>query len=59
MNRIALKGGLLIDGTGAPPVKDSLILIEGRTLAYAGGPMEIPGGYEIMDISAKQSCPGL
>ena len=31
MNRIALKGGLLIDGTGAPPVKDSLILIEGRT----------------------------
>lgn len=59
MNRIALKGGLLIDGTGAPPVKDSLILIEGRTLAYAGGPMEIPGGYEIMDISGKTVMPGL
>lgn len=26
MNKIAFKGGLLIDGTGAAPVKDSLYL---------------------------------
>lgn len=34
--RIAIIGGTLIDGTGAPPLKDSLILIEGGIISYAG-----------------------
>lgn len=36
MNRIALKGGLLIDGTGAAAVKDSLVLVDNGKITYAG-----------------------
>ena len=36
MNKIAFKGGLLIDGTGAAPVKDSLVLVDGNKITYAG-----------------------
>ena len=28
MSKVAFVGGLLIDGTGAEPVKDSLVLVE-------------------------------
>ena len=34
--RLLLHGAELIDGTGAPPVRDSMVLIEGERIAYAG-----------------------
>ena len=36
LKKVAFVGGLLIDGTGAEPVKDSLLLVEDGKIAYAG-----------------------
>ena len=36
MKKVAFKGGLLIDGTGAEPVVNSLVLTEDDKIAYAG-----------------------
>ena len=36
MSKVAFVGGLLIDGTGAEPVKDSLVLVEDKKIVYAG-----------------------
>lgn len=59
MNRIALKGGLLIDGTGAAAVKDSLVLVDNGKITYAGPGKAVPKGYHITDISGKTVMPGL
>ena len=34
--RLLLHGAQLIDGTGSPPVADSMVLIEGERIVYAG-----------------------
>ena len=36
----AFVGGLLIDGTGAEPIKDSLVLVKDGKVAYAGAGKE-------------------
>lgn len=36
MKNIALVHGELIDGLGGDPLQDSLVLIEGKRLAYVG-----------------------
>ncbi|MDC7291030.1 amidohydrolase family protein [Blautia schinkii] len=59
MNKYAFQGGLLIDGTGSMAVADSLVLIDGEKIAYAGSMKEIPEDYEIKDISGKTIMPGL
>ena len=35
-NRLLLEGADLIDGTGGPVIKDSMVLIEGSRITYAG-----------------------
>lgn len=59
MLKVAFKGGLLIDGTGAEPIKDSLLLVEDKKIVYAGVSKAVPEGYEIRDISGKTIMPGL
>lgn len=36
MGKYAFQGGLLIDGTGAAAVEDSLVLVEDGKIVYAG-----------------------
>lgn len=57
----AITGGRLIDGTGAPPVVDSVILIEGSTIRAIGreGELTIPEGAEIIDVDGMTVMPGL
>lgn len=59
MSKVAFKGGKLVDGTGAAPVEDSLVLVDGDKIAYAGPATEIPEGYEVRDIAGKTIMPGL
>ena len=59
MQKIALKGGLLIDGTGREPIADSLVLVEDKKIVYAGEKKEIPAEYTVMDITGKTVMPGL
>ena len=47
MKKVAFKGGLLIDGTGAEPVVNSLVLTEDDKIAYAGADKEIGPDYEV------------
>jgi len=58
---LVIKAGLLIDGRGGDPIRDALLLVEGKTIKAVGptGGIEIPKGAEIVDASDKTVMPGL
>ena len=45
---VALVGGMLIDGSGAPPVANSVILVRGERIERMGTvtSLPVPGEYE-------------
>jgi imidazolonepropionase-like amidohydrolase len=57
------QGGTLIDGTGKPPVQDSLVVTEGKKITFVGKQKEfkIPKGENVQVIEAKDGTvmPGL
>lgn len=57
----AIMGGLLIDGTGRPPVEDSVVLLRGGKIVAAGpaASVPIPRGAEFVDAKGKSVLPGL
>ena len=57
----AVKGGLLWDGTGADPIKDGVVLVEGSKIVGVGSSkdVEIPKGANVIDASGKTVMPGL
>jgi enamidase len=58
---LAVVGGTLIDGTGAPPVPDSAIIIEGDRIRAAGPrrQVRIPPGSVPLDATDLTVIPGL
>lgn len=58
---VVIQGATLIDGTGSPPLADSVILIEGNRFKAVGkrGEVAIPAGAKIIDASDKYLIPGL
>ncbi len=60
-NPIALIGATLIDVTGNPAVKDSIVVIQGDRIVSAGprSTVEIPTGAKTIDVSGKFILPGL
>jgi imidazolonepropionase-like amidohydrolase len=61
---VAFRGAVLIDGTGAPPIPDSLLVVsEGRILSV--GPAtraavdSVPVGVKTEDLTGKWIVPGL
>ena len=59
MAKYAFVGGILVDGTGAAPVQDSLVLVDDDKITYAGPRTEVPAGYEVEDCTGKTVMPGL
>lgn len=62
MNRIlAIGGGQMIDGTGADPVSDALVLVEGNRITYAGkaAGVTIPRDAELIEADGATVMPGL
>ena len=59
MTKTAFVGALLIDGTGAEPVKDSLVLVNDRKIEYAGPRRDFGGDYKKVDVSGRTIIPGL
>jgi imidazolonepropionase-like amidohydrolase len=57
--RLAIRAGRLLDGTGAPPVRNAVILIEGDRITAAGPGLTIPPGTEVIDLSHSTVLPGL
>jgi imidazolonepropionase-like amidohydrolase len=57
----AIVGATIIDGTGRAPIRDGVILLEGRTITAIGGGNDIsaPGGFRILDARGKFIIPGL
>src|SRR5436309_8779713 len=51
----------LIDGTGAAPVDDSVVLVQGERIRAAGarGTVHVPGDAEVVDAKGKVLTPGL
>ena len=58
---LVLRGGLLIDGTGKPPVNDPVIVIAGNRIQSVGtaASVSIPAGATVIDTSGKTIMPGL
>ncbi|MBU6997670.1 MAG: amidohydrolase family protein [Theionarchaea archaeon] len=54
---ILIKAGAIIDGTGAAPLKDSTILVEGDTITSVGGNHGNPD--TVIDLSEYTVLPGL
>lgn len=59
MKKLALTGALLIDGNGGDPIPDSLVLIEGDTIVYAGANDRSAEGYDLLPLEGKTVLPGL
>lgn len=58
---LAITGATLEDSTGAPPVPDSVILIEDGIIEAVGSRKDvpIPPGATVLDASGKYAIPGL
>ena len=55
---VALVGGMVIDGTGAPP-RAATVLIRGTEIEAVGAELEEPRGAEVIDITGMTVLPGL
>jgi hypothetical protein len=57
---LAVVGGTLIDGTGRPPIENSVIIIENGRFTAIGrnGEVAIPPGAQIVDVTGKTVLPG-
>ncbi len=57
----AIAGATLIDGTGAPPRENSVVLVEGPTITAVGkvGQLPIPDAAELIDANGLTLLPGL
>jgi imidazolonepropionase-like amidohydrolase len=58
---LALVGGTLIDGTGAPPTRDSVVLIRGDRIERIGTvtSLPVPGEYDQISTEGLTVLPGL
>jgi imidazolonepropionase-like amidohydrolase len=57
---VAVRAGRLIDGTGAPPVRDAVIVIRGDRITAVGlaSEVEVPPDAEVVDLSGYTVLPG-
>jgi len=57
----ALVGATLVDGTGAPPVPDSVVVLRGGKIDCAGSRANcpVPAGIEATELSGSWITPGL
>ncbi len=58
---LAIVGGQVIDGTGAEPISNGLVLIEDGRIGYAGPAdgAKVPGDAEVIDAGGASVLPGL
>src|SRR3979409_2660604 len=54
----AIRAGTLIDGTGAAPVRNAVILVQGDRITAVGAGVAIPKGATVVALSAATVLPG-
>lgn len=57
--RLAIRAAQLIDGSGAPPLRDAVVLVEGERIVAVGARSEIPEGVPTLDLGGATLLPGL
>ena len=55
---VAVRAGQLINGTGAAPVSNVVILIRGERIVEVGPTVRIPQGADVVDLSQYTVLPG-
>ncbi len=57
----AFIGATLIDGTGAKPLRDSVVVVQGHRISAAGpkSSVPVPAGARTVDLTGKWILPGL
>ncbi len=55
----ALTGGTLVDGTGAPPVRNAVVVLRDGKVECAAANCAVPDGVAVTDISGMWITPGL
>ena len=57
---IAIVGATLIDGSGGPPIKDSVVVFDGDKIVAVGrrGRVKIPAGAQVIDARGMVVSPG-
>ncbi len=57
---LVVQGGTLIDGTGRPPVENSIIVIQAGRFQVIGrsGEVSVPADAEVIDVRGKTVLPG-
>ena len=57
----ALVGGTLVDGYAGPPIRNSVILIDGERISAVGqvGSLSVPSGAEVISTEGMTVLPGL
>jgi hypothetical protein len=56
---LVLVGGTLIDGSGAPPLRDAVVVIEGDRIVATGpqSHVSLPKGLQVMNVRGKFLVP--
>ncbi len=57
--RVAVRAAALIDGSGAAPLRDAVVLIEGDRITAVGANLPIPESARVIDLGAATLLPGL
>jgi hypothetical protein len=57
---LVVRGGKLIDGTGRPPIENSIIIIHAGKFQAIGrsGELAVPAGAAVIDVNGKTVLPG-
>ncbi|HEY8122720.1 MAG TPA: amidohydrolase family protein [Myxococcota bacterium] len=56
---LAIRAARLIDGSGAVPIRDAVVLIEGDRIRDVGAQLAIPDGARVIDLGTATLLPGL
>ncbi|HEX9984636.1 MAG TPA: amidohydrolase family protein [Thermoanaerobaculia bacterium] len=56
---IALRAARLIDGTGAAPVQNGVVIVTGNRITAAGANLTIPRGARVIDLGDATLLPGI
>ena len=54
----AIRAGTLIDGSGAAPIKNAVILVQGDRITAVGSNVPVPVGASVIDLSGATVLPG-
>jgi len=56
---VAIKAARLIDGTGAAPIANAVVIVTNNTITAAGSNLAVPAGARVIDLGDATLMPGI